>query len=69
MTAIEKVIALAKSEVGYLEKASNKDLDSKTANSGAGCAGRRAVRADKSAGRKNVIYKEESKWHTQTVRS
>ena len=32
MTAMDKVIALAKSEVGYLEKASNKDLDSKTAN-------------------------------------
>ena len=34
MTAIEKVINLAKSEVGYLEKASNRDLDSKTANAG-----------------------------------
>ena len=34
MTAIDKVVALAKSEVGYLEKASNKDLDSKTANAG-----------------------------------
>lgn len=34
MTAVEKVIDLAKSEVGYLEKASNHDLDSKTANAG-----------------------------------
>ena len=34
MTAIDKVVALAKSEVGYLEKASNRDLDSKTANAG-----------------------------------
>lgn len=34
MTAIEKVIDLAKSEVGYLEKASSRDLDSKTANAG-----------------------------------
>lgn len=32
--AIEKVIATAKSEVGYLEKKSNSNLDSKTANSG-----------------------------------
>lgn len=31
---IEKLIATAKKEVGYLEKASNKDLDSKTANAG-----------------------------------
>lgn len=30
----QKVIDLALSEVGYLEKASNKDLDSKTANAG-----------------------------------
>lgn len=32
--AIEKVIATAKAEVGYLEKKSNSNLDSKTANSG-----------------------------------
>lgn len=32
--AIEKVIAIAKSEVGYLEKKSNSSLDNKTANAG-----------------------------------
>ena len=32
--AIEKVIMIAKKEVGYLEKKSNSQLDSKTANSG-----------------------------------
>ena len=31
---VSKVIAVAKNEVGYLEKKSNKDLDSKTANAG-----------------------------------
>ena len=31
---VEKVIEIAKNEVGYLEKASNKNLDSKTANAG-----------------------------------
>ena len=31
---IEKLINIAKAEVGYLEKKSNKDLDSKTANAG-----------------------------------
>ena len=30
----QKVIAIARAEVGYLEKASNKDLDDKTANAG-----------------------------------
>lgn len=34
MVSIEKVIELAKSEVGYLEKASAYDLDSKTGNAG-----------------------------------
>lgn len=34
--AIEKVVSLALAEVGYLEKASNKDLDSKKANAGSG---------------------------------
>ena len=34
MKASEKLISIARSEVGYLEKASNKDLDSKTANAG-----------------------------------
>lgn len=34
MTAIEKVIRVAENEVGYLEKASNSQLDSKTANAG-----------------------------------
>lgn len=34
MKAIEKVISLAKDEVGYLEKASNSNLDSKTGNAG-----------------------------------
>lgn len=33
---IENVLALAESEVGYLEKASNYNLDSKTANAGSG---------------------------------
>lgn len=31
---VDKVIKIAKAEVGYLEKASNKDLDSKTKNAG-----------------------------------
>ena len=34
MSAIDKVIAVAEAEVGYLEKASNNSLDSKTANAG-----------------------------------
>lgn len=34
--AINKVIEIAKAEVGYLEKASNSQLDSKTANAGSG---------------------------------
>lgn len=34
MTAIEKVLKIAEAEVGYLEKASNAQLDSKTANAG-----------------------------------
>ena len=32
--AIEKVILIAKNEIGYLEKKSNSQLDSKTANAG-----------------------------------
>ena len=36
MNAIQKVIALAESEIGYHEKASNVNLDDKTANSGTG---------------------------------
>lgn len=32
--AIAKLLAVARAEVGYLEKASNKDLDSKTGNAG-----------------------------------
>lgn len=34
MTAIEKVIEIAKAEVGYLEKNNNSNLDSKAANAG-----------------------------------
>ena len=34
MTSIDKLIAVAEAEIGYLEKKSNKDLDSKTANAG-----------------------------------
>ena len=34
MSNVEKVIKIAEEQVGYLEKASPKDLDSKTANSG-----------------------------------
>lgn len=34
MTAVERLIAVAENEIGYLEKKSNKDLDSKTANAG-----------------------------------
>lgn len=34
MTAIEKVIAIAKNEIGYLEKANTNNLDSKTGNAG-----------------------------------
>lgn len=33
-TAINKLIEIAKAEIGYLEKASNKNLDDKTANAG-----------------------------------
>ena len=33
-TAIDAVIRIAQGEVGYLEKASAADLDSKTANAG-----------------------------------
>ena len=33
MTGIDKLIAVAEAEIGYLEK-SNKDLDSKTGNTG-----------------------------------
>lgn len=36
MTAIEKLINIAKAEVGYLEKRSNSQLDDKTANAGSG---------------------------------
>ena len=34
MSGIDKVIGIAKEEVGYLEKKSDSDLDSKTGNSG-----------------------------------
>lgn len=34
MTAIEKVIQVAKNEIGYLEKATNSNLDSHTGNAG-----------------------------------
>lgn len=34
MTAIDKLISVAEAEIGYLEKKSNKDLDSKTGNAG-----------------------------------
>lgn len=34
MTAAEKLISIARQELGYLEKASNKNLDDKTANVG-----------------------------------
>lgn len=33
-SSVEKLISIAKVEVGYLEKRSDKDLDSKTANAG-----------------------------------
>lgn len=36
MNEIERIIEIAKAEIGYLEKKSNKDLDSKTANAGNG---------------------------------
>ena len=36
MTAIEKVIGTATSEIGYIEKKSNSSLDDKTANAGSG---------------------------------
>ena len=32
----EKVILIAKNEIGYLEKKSNSQLDDKTANAGSG---------------------------------
>ena len=34
MSPIDKLIAIAEGELGYLEKKSNKDLDDKTANAG-----------------------------------
>ena len=34
MSAIDKLIQIANAEVGYLEKSSNSQLDSKTANAG-----------------------------------
>lgn len=34
MTAVDKLIGIARQETGYLEKKSNNDLDSKTANAG-----------------------------------
>lgn len=34
MTAVEKLVTIAETEAGYLEKASNSQLDSKTANPG-----------------------------------
>lgn len=34
MTAVEKVLSIATNEIGYLEKATNSQLDSKTANAG-----------------------------------
>ena len=36
MTAIDKLIAIASDEVGYLEKRSNASLYDKTANAGSG---------------------------------
>lgn len=36
MTAVERLVAIAKAEEGYLEKASNDQLDDKTANAGKG---------------------------------
>lgn len=36
MTAIDRLIATAEAEIGYLEKRSNKNLDDKTANAGSG---------------------------------
>lgn len=36
MTAADRLIAVAEGEIGYLEKKSNKDLDSKTGNAGSG---------------------------------
>ena len=32
MTAIERVIATARAEIGYIEKATNSQLEGKTAN-------------------------------------
>lgn len=34
MTAVERLLAMARAEIGYLEKATNAQLDSKTANAG-----------------------------------
>lgn len=34
MTAIERVIATARAEIGYIEKATNSQLEGKTANAG-----------------------------------
>ena len=36
MTAVEKLIAVARNELGYREKRSNSSLDDKTANAGSG---------------------------------
>ena len=34
MTAVERLIRTARNEIGYLEKATNSQLDNKTANAG-----------------------------------
>ena len=36
MKSIEKVLSIARQEIGYLEKRSNSQLDSKTANESKG---------------------------------
>ena len=36
MTAVERVIATARTEIGYVEKATNAQLEDKTANAGSG---------------------------------
>lgn len=47
MSAVDKIIALAKDEVGYLEKKSNSDLYSKTGNAGSNNYTKYAYELDK----------------------
>ena len=61
MGAIDKVLRVAESEIGYLEKKSNSDLDSKTANAGNGNWTKYARDLQSWTGRKD-IYPNAAAW-------